>query len=292
MVSLMKIVSFNIRCDVQPMDDDSFRKMIAQLPKGIMENAGPQAKLRFPKGDGINAWNFRREKIVAKIKTELPEIIGFQELLPHMARYMQENLPEYTFIGHGRNPDYGGERPMIAVRSDLELLSYHAFWLSPTPSLPGSRFEIQSMCPRTCTVAEVYFPSEKMSVRIYDTHLDHLCSEARELGLRELLSVMEEDQKHSPMPLLLMGDFNAAPSDPEMAQIYGLPGKALGLSDLTPDTGITFHGYGRPEDSIKIDYIFASAPFIQAHTATHLWTDEENGQFLSDHYPVETDFTF
>ncbi len=288
----MKIVSFNIRCDIQPKSDEEFRKMISELPEGTIEKAGPQAKLRFPKGDGINAWEFRKELIIPKIKKERPEIIGFQELLPHMARFMRENLPEYTFVGHGRDSNYGGERPMIAVRNDLELLSYHAFWLSPTPEIPGSRFEIQSQCPRTCAVAEVYFPEEKMIVQIYDTHLDHLCSEAREAGLRQLLEVMKEDQERKPLPVLLMGDFNAAPTDPEMAQIYGASGKELGLSDMTPDTGITFHGYGNPEDSIKIDYIFASEPFIHAHKETVLWKDEENGRFLSDHYPVEADFTF
>ena len=61
---------------------------------------------------------------------------------------------------------------------------------------------------------------------------------------------------------------------------------------MTSETGITFHGYGHKEDEIKIDYIFATEPFIQAHTATSLWKDEVNGRYLSDHYPVETDYAF
>lgn len=288
----MKIVSFNIRCDIQPVDDDAFRKMIAQLPEGAIEHAGSQAKLRFPKGDGINAWKFRRDRVLNKIDQERPEVIGFQELLPHQADWLRKHMPEYTFVGHGRDADYGGERPMIAVRNDLELLSYSAFWLSPTPAVPGSRFEIQSQCPRTCVVAEVYFPEQKMTARIYDTHLDHLCAEAREAGLRQLLAVIREDNETNPLPILLMGDFNAAPDDPELQPLFGEEGQTLGLKDLTADTGITFHGYGQPEDSIKIDYIFASEPFIGAHTGTSLWDDEQDGKFLSDHYPVETDFSF
>ena len=288
----MKIVTFNIRCDIQPVDDQQFREMIAQLPAGAIEKAGPQAKLRFPKGDGINSWEFRRDMVLAKIQAERPEIIGFQELLPHQAAWLRERLPEYTFVGHGRDADYGGERPMIGVRNDLELLSYRGFWLSPTPEVPGSRFDIQSQCPRTCAVAEVYFPEQKLCARIYDTHLDHLCAEAREAGLRQLLAIIREDNEKHPLPVLLMGDFNAAPADPELKPLFGEEGTALGLKDMTSETGITFHGYGHKEDEIKIDYIFATEPFIQAHTATSLWKDEVNGRYLSDHYPVETDYAF
>jgi endonuclease/exonuclease/phosphatase family metal-dependent hydrolase len=285
----MKVVSFNIRCDIQPMDDAKFREMISKLPAGTMDNAPPQAKLRFPKGDGINAWNFRREAVVKKIRAERPEIIGFQELMPHMLAYMRENLNEYTFVGHGRDADYGGERPMIAVRNDLEILEFHCFWLSPTPTIPGSRFAVQSTCPRTCVVATVLLPNGRR-VRVYDTHLDHLCGEAREAGLQQLLAVMAEDQAKEALPMLLMGDFNASPDMPEMQPIYGEQGQALQLRDLTTETGITFHGYGSPEDSIKIDYLFATEPFVSAHTATTLWNECENGRYLSDHYPVCVSF--
>ena len=181
---------------------------------------------------------------------------------------------------------------MIAVRNDLELLSYRAFWLSPTPDVPGSRFAIQSQCPRTCAVAEVYFPAQKLAARIYDTHLDHLCAEAREAGLRQLLEVIRQDNEKHPLPVLLMGDFNAAPADPELKPLFGKEGAALGLKDMTTDTGITFHGYGNKEDEIKIDYLFATEPFIGAHTGTRLWNDERNGRYLSDHYPVETEYAF
>lgn len=284
----MKIVSFNIRCDIQPKSEDEFREMISALPEGALDKAPPQAKLRFPKGDGINAWPYRRERIVKKIRAQRPEIIGFQELLPHMLAYLRKNLTEYTFVGHGRDADYGGERPMIAVRNDLEILEFHCFWLSPTPTVPGSRFEIQSMCPRTCAVATVYLPESGKTVRVYDTHLDHLCSEAREAGLKQLLLVMHQDQEKQPLPMLLMGDFNASPDMPEMQPIY--TDTVLGLQDMTPDTGHTFHGYGNKEDFIKIDYLFATEPFISAHTSTTLWTDCKDGTYLSDHYPVCVNF--
>ena len=88
----MKIVTFNIRCDIQQMDDETFRELIAKLPDGAMQKAGSQAKLRFPKGDGINSWEFRRDLVLEKIQQQCPEIIGFQELLPHQASWLRERL--------------------------------------------------------------------------------------------------------------------------------------------------------------------------------------------------------
>ena len=195
--------------------------------------------------------------------------------------------PGYTFLGHGREKDYGGERPMVAVREDVEILAYRCFWLSPTPDEPGSRFPVQSPCPRTCAVVKLRLP-DGLIFRLYDTHLDHLCPEAREAGLKQLLAVMEADNRQEPLPMMLMGDFNADPGSAEMAPIRE---NTLGLRDLTAETGPTFHGYGNPEEFIKIDYIFATEPFVSAHTATRLWTQvTDKGTYLSDHYPVEADF--
>ena len=80
-------------------------------------------------------------------------------------------------------------------------------------------------------------------------------------------------------------------ADPGSAEMAPIRENTLGLRDLTAETGPTFHGYGNPEELIKIDYIFATEPFISAHTATRLWTQvTDKGTYLSDHYPVEADF--
>lgn len=278
----MKAVTFNIRCDIQPKSEAEFREMLASLPDGVKAPA-----VRFPKGDGVNAWEYRKALDVRAIRRASPEVVGFQEILPHMGLYLRRELPGYTFLGHGREKDYGGERPMVAVREDVEILAYRCFWLSPTPDEPGSRFPVQSPCPRTCAVVKLRLP-DGLIFRLYDTHLDHLCPEAREAGLKQLLAVMTEDNRQEPLPMMLMGDFNADPGSAEMAPIRE---NTLGLRDLTAETGPTFHGYGNPEEFIKIDYIFATEPFVSAHTATRLWTQvTDKGTYLSDHYPVEADF--
>ena len=95
----MKFTTFNIRCDYDQ--------------------------------DGKNSFRYRRELILKKIAAERPDAIGFQEVLPHVQRWLRENLSGYTVIGCGRDADFGGEAMTIAVRNETaELLGLSIFWLS------------------------------------------------------------------------------------------------------------------------------------------------------------------
>ena len=58
----MKVVTFNIRCDYGQ--------------------------------DGLNEFANRKKLILRKINQEKPDIIGFQEVLPHVAKWLKENLNE------------------------------------------------------------------------------------------------------------------------------------------------------------------------------------------------------
>ena len=56
----MKIVTFNIRCDFGQ--------------------------------DGANNFEFRKPLILKRIAEEQPDVIGFQEGLPHVQKWLRENL--------------------------------------------------------------------------------------------------------------------------------------------------------------------------------------------------------
>lgn len=105
----------------------------------------------WKKGDGINSFVHRAGMIYEKITQERPDIILFQEMRKEHLGLMRRMLPEYDFIGHLRDADYTGEGVFTAIlKSRIQLLGMDSYWLSPTPYQPGSRFEIQSLCPRTC----------------------------------------------------------------------------------------------------------------------------------------------
>ena len=49
--------------------------------------------------DGANNFSFRKDFILRKLLREKPDIICFQEVLPHVAAWLKESLPEYDIAG-------------------------------------------------------------------------------------------------------------------------------------------------------------------------------------------------
>lgn len=235
--------------------------------------------------DGENNFDCRKPLILQRIQQQQPDVIGFQEVMPHVQRWLRQNLPGYTVVGCGRKADYSDEAMTLAIRNETaELLGFEVFWLSPTPDQPGSRYAHQSECPRTCAAAIVNVQGMGGPIRIYNTHLDHLDPESRRLGLEQVLRRMEADAARRPMPAVLQGDFNAGPDAPELAALKQKT-PPLGLRDITEAFPFTFHNFYRGQEPIcKIDYIFVT-PELAAGKVER-WMDSENGVYLSDHCPI------
>ena len=234
--------------------------------------------------DGENQFSCRKPLIRQAILRHMPDIIGFQEVAPHMLRWLQESLPEYTVVGCGREADLGGEHMVAAFRRDrFDLLGLTSFWLSPTPDIPGTRYEEQSMCPRLCCRSLVRDARTGQVFSVYVTHLDHISPLARALGLGEVYRQIKGDLERNPMPVILMGDFNDTPDQLQLEPLAAEAG--LSLTDATKGVGGTFHDYGREKELDQIDYIMVSKEF--SPEGALLWTEKENGVYLSDHYPVE-----
>ncbi|NLP33648.1 MAG: endonuclease/exonuclease/phosphatase family protein [Clostridiales bacterium] len=250
----MKLVTFNIRCDYDQ--------------------------------DGINSFKYRKPLIVKKIKEEDPDIICFQEVLPHVAVWLKETLQDYYVIGCGRDENLEDEQNSIAYKkTKFNLMGMEVFWLSETPTVPGSRYENQSVCPRICTQALFQDMGTKEIFRIYNTHLDHIGSKARKLGLGQILEDYEQMEALTRIPTIITGDFNAFPDSPEMELLAKYPR----LIDLTTTIDGTFHDYGQLDVLEKIDYIIASDNYHCS--SVKVWDDCENGIYLSDHYPVSVEIS-
>ncbi len=231
--------------------------------------------------DGINRFEYRKPFILEKIEQEKPDVIGFQEVLPEMLLWYKEALKDYTVLGCGRDADLTNETAAVAYKKTrFNLIQMETFWLSPTPYVPGSRYQQQSICPRTCTVLLLHDLETGLAFRVYNTHLDHIGEEARVLGMTQILNHMRNHTAFPDAPVLLMGDFNATPEAKEIRMCE----EGTRLIELTKEVGPTFHDYGRRVPNIKIDFIFGSEKFTcMKHS---LWTDRKGDMYLSDHYPV------
>lgn len=232
--------------------------------------------------DGINAFSHRAGAILQKIESERPDILCFQECRPHVFDFMKRHLMDYELMGCGRGERYDDEHNPVAIRKDgFELIGLETEWLSPTPDVPGSRYEEQSDCPRIVTRATVLPLGSGRPFYVFNTHLDHMSEGARVLGARQVISLMRERLARREMPLILTGDFNAYPGSLPVNAF--LADEVLKLTDHTDGLPNSYHNYGRSAEP-RIDYIMSRG--FRALSPLGVWNDARDGIYLSDHYPL------
>lgn len=235
--------------------------------------------------DGINSLPHRLGAILDKIDNEQPDVICFQEVIERSAAFFQRHLPDYLVVYNGREEHYDGEGLMTALRRDtVELLATDFFWLSPTPNVPGSRFKEQSLCPRVTQVIFARFCGAKQPFWVYNNHLDHISDQARILGIKQVMARVAADQQHCQAPVFILGDFNAQPNSDTIR--YCDSYEAFPVINATEGIGVTFHNFGQKPDGPQIDYIYTDAVTAAKPYTVTKWTEEQDGVYLSDHYPV------
>jgi len=226
--------------------------------------------------------------IIEKINYESPYVICFQEMSDAMCSQIMEGLPQYAFVGGGRNTDRLGEGTPIAYMKGKILISeFHTRWLSDKPYVPASTFGgDQSGCPRIYTFGLFTHTESRLTFRIYNTHFDHVGSKARFKEAKMLKKEIIADSSFFPYPYILCGDLNAMPNTREIKHISD----SDGFNDLTDGFVQTFNNFGKEinfETESKIDYIFVSNE-IKCREC-HLWCEDKDGLYLSDHYGISAD---
>ncbi len=239
--------------------------------------------------DGVNSFSKRKDGICAFFNRHQPDILCFQELTPAMAAAIAPRLSGYYMVGCGREANFDGEQCSVAYKRDIfRLVRAETFWLSDTPEKAGSRYAYQSRHPRICTVLWLSINggrSKGKLLRIYNTHLDHVEEYARTMGLTLILRHMEDRRNWPELSTVLTGDFNAVPGSEPLRVLE--QSVRPSLLDITKELPCTFHNYGKAQE--KIDYIFTdrrTAEGVKEVGICH-GEQENEGLYLSDHYPVE-----
>ena len=238
--------------------------------------------------DGVNQFRQRKDRILAMLNEQDPDLVGFQEVTDEMRAWLRSSLgAKYTFIGSGRMVDYTGEAVAIALRNDrFELISLESFWLSDTPDIPGSCYAnaAQSRWPRMTLSALVKCVDIEKPFYVINTHLDHLGKRARHLGMEQNAKYISALDGH----YVYTGDMNAEPNAGEIKVFDQILGNQNGR-DVTSALGGTFHNFGRQEVKPKIDYIFTDV----ACSDTYIVNDEGvDGLYYSDHHAVCAELEF
>ena len=148
------------------------------------------------------------------------------------------------------------------------------------------------MFPRICTVCEVYVKEMGRTIRVFNTHFDHICAPARNLSVKIILETMHRLNARQKLPTILMGDMNATPSSRPIRMLTDayLIHKDIHLTCAGPQgdansPACTYHGFhGKASNRRLIDYIFVSEEFDVERA--YVDTSNDNGRFPSDHYPL------
>ncbi|MGM0865698.1 MAG: endonuclease/exonuclease/phosphatase family protein [Bacillota bacterium] len=241
--------------------------------------------------DGSNTWGNRAKKVTQLINNHQPAIIGTQEGLLRMIKDIEEDLPDYRWIGNGRRGGMADEFCAIFYHDKkLDVVEKGQFWLSEQPDTPNS-ISWESDFPRICTWGHFRFKNDGTEFIVYNTHLDHISQEARENGIHLIWKRLLNHYDKKKIPVILTGDFNSEPANPVVRFLRGeaaIMDETVNLQDafmvLNEPIGRTFHGFNGGTEGEPIDYIFAS-PGIKV-----LQTDVDrrtvDNVYPSDHYPI------
>jgi endonuclease/exonuclease/phosphatase family metal-dependent hydrolase len=236
--------------------------------------------------DGDNAWEKRRDLLCETIQRSDPDILGVQECLDFQAEFIAESLPDYAWLGLGREKDGKGEMTAIFYKKEaLVPIEYGNFWLSETPDIPGSKSWDTSLT-RIATWIRFYHPATKTFFHHLNTHFDHRGREARAQSARvvaERLAPLGGDY-----PILVTGDFNAVGGSSQPWKNF----KSAGFRDAWLEAEeregpvTTWSGFTMPDlkSDRRIDWVLARGSVKILRCASLDFN--ENGRFPSDHLPV------
>lgn len=244
-----------------------------------------------PGDSGRVAWKNRRDMVASMVRFHAPAVVGTQEGKLHQLYDLEERLSGYEWIGTGRRAG-GDEFSALFYRKDrVELLDHHTFWLSSTPTEPGSK-DWGAALPRIVTWARFRDRTTGDSLFVLNTHFDHESAEARRKSARFISEAVGGWAQGA--PAVVMGDLNArVDSEPyEILTRSGDEAPSRPLRDAKQVAEQPHHGplstFNRFEPTVipehRIDYILVSSD-IQVRRHGHL-NEKWDGVYPSDHLPV------
>ena len=230
------------------------------------------------------------------VKAVQPDLVGTQELNQYWVEKLETLLPEYecySVIRGGDGNDYGSERNGVFWKKDrFTAVETNTFWLSNTPEVE-SRYtytdengEQQSAaCNRICSYAVLKDNESGELVGFFNTHLDHVSTEAMRFGAELILKRIDEiKSKYGDIRIVLTGDFNQS--------FDGAGYKIIvqSLNDTTDPAKLqaTYQEWGYCDTgSEPIDFIFTNGNAQQYEVL-----DDLSEGYVSDHYGIMADINF
>ena len=234
------------------------------------------------KADSIYHWKHRKQASLNLMHEENPTVFGLQEACPDQMDYMVENLPEYGYIGVGRDDGKrkGEFMSIFYKKEEVEFIDGGTFWLSQTPDEVSKGWDAQ--CFRTCTWAILKKKDTGKKFVYMNTHLDHMGKVAREESIK-LIVERAEKLTGGKLPVFITADFNSPTSNAIFKPMQEAMLDARVEAPVTDDRG-TLNCWGTTPPGVVIDHVFYRG--AEAQKFEVLRDKDYGAPYVSDHYPV------
>jgi endonuclease/exonuclease/phosphatase family metal-dependent hydrolase len=249
--------------------------------------------LRFASTTPPNAWPQRRPLIREIIQDIAPDVMGTQEGVYSQLKDIATDLPEFDWIGLGREGGSRGEFTAVFYRkARLEPLAYDHFWLSDTPEMMNSA-TWGNQFRRMVTWVKFRDRATGVEFLLFNTHFDHQVQTAREKSaelVRQRVAAVDTN-----LPVILIGDFNAAAGANKAYEILTAGNFFTDAWLAAPERrgeGVgTFNDFkAAVPNGPRIDWILTRGEV--AVERAEMSTFSRDGQFPSDHFPVAARLRF
>lgn len=225
-------------------------------------------------------WSTRLPAILDMLDERQPDVMGIQEGLHHQVLALAAGLPDYAWVGVGRDDGVtAGEFAAIFYRTDqFELIDSGTFWLSETPDVPSIGWD--AALERIATWVQLRRTGSTETFFVFNTHFDHIGTTARVESASLIADKVGEIADSD--PAFVMGDLNVLPADAALDPIREIMDDSQTTAAITDDVG-SFNAFLAPGGLWTIDYIFYDAG---APTVYDTVDDDYGVSFISDHFPV------
>ena len=236
-------------------------------------------------GQEHRIWQNRVPLVCQIIKEVSPDSFGVQEAHYEWMKELCKNLPEYDYVGVGRDDGKtDGEFAAVFYKKDKFSASESGnFWISETPEKPSKGWD--SACTRMATFVKLTDNENGKAYVHFNTHLDHVGRIAQINGAK---MIQEKAASFGGVPVVCTGDFNVLQdSDCYNTMISGNMADARKLAPETDDC-YTFHGFRPDEIQEKIDFVFVDEATVKP-VKFKVVNKLIDGEFYSDHHAVYAD---
>ena len=215
-------------------------------------------------GDSLegNGWGQRAPYVAKLIQYHEFDIFGTQEGKYHQLEDLKAMMPEYEYIGVGRDDGArGGEYAAIFYKPErFELLDSGNFWLSTDTTRPNKGWDAE--CIRVCTWGKFHDKIADKTFVYYNLHMDHIGVVARAESAKLILEKIKAMPEK--LPVMLSGDFNVDQNNESYMLLRSsvVIADAYTTADLVYANNGTFNAFetdGMTDE--RIDHIFLSPEF-------------------------------